>query len=157
MQRASQTRSVARWLDADSTHRLRALYPNTADYTIPIQTGSPGLINDPVLSSSPWTLSTNPIGSNYTQTSVDAQHITLGSGEPMIVDAYIDCTLEIGGEDHTITSYDPDTLVATVDTPFSTTPPPDTPYIIRQVKSFFDTTSPSAWSTPCRRPCRPST
>jgi hypothetical protein len=133
------SKTIPRWLDVDSTHRLRALYPNPCDFTIPIQVGDPSLINDPVLSSSPWTMSTNAIGNNYTQVSADAQHITLDPGEPDIPDAYIDCTLEIMGEDHTITNYDGDTHVATVDTPYSATPPDETPYIIRQVKSFFNT------------------
>ena len=135
----SISRMVSRWLDIDSTHRLRALNPNPCDFTIPIQVADASLINDPVLSSSPWTMSLNGIGANYTQTSADAQHITLDPSEPAIHDAYINCTLEVGGEDHSITEYDGDTQVATVDTAFSFIPAPNTPYLIRQVQSFFDT------------------
>ncbi len=93
----------------------------------------------PILESAYFTGSTNPIGDNFTQTSSDASHIALDPAEPSITNFYIGDSLGINGEFQAITAYNGTTKVATVSTPFLTTPPAGTSYLIRKVNSFFNT------------------
>src|SRR5439155_349255 len=94
-----------RYLDLDSTHRIRSLYPNPCDFVVPVGLTDQSVIQDPVLLSAPYTGSLVPIDSNYTQVSPDEQHIALGASEPDIENFYAGDTLEILGEFHGILEY----------------------------------------------------
>ena len=130
-----------KYLDIDSTYRNRKDYPNPFDFVIPItypgRDSTTATALDPVIDAIPYTGSTDPPGTNQTGVSADASNITLDPQESTIDNFYINSVLEISGEYRTITSYNGTTFVATVSSPFSSTPVAGTVYYTRKIHLFI--------------------
>ncbi len=115
-----------KYIDIDSTYRNRVNYPNTSDFVIPINyagrdsTSSSAI--DPIIDAIPYGF----LG-GVTQSSGDATHIKLDSGESAIDNYYINSILDIipnGGTQQfvKIIAYDGTTKIATLETPLASNP-----------------------------------
>jgi hypothetical protein len=121
--------SVLKYVDVDSSYRNRGLYPNPADFVIPVSYGLNNALNaaqamSPITDAFPSVISTTQAGSTTTQ-------IVLNASASTITNFYIGKYLQIGNQFSIITSYDGATQVATVSVPFSAIPAPGTTYYIR--------------------------
>ena len=115
--------NICKYLDIDSTYRNRRLYPNPNQFVIPLNYPSrnenPATAIDPIVDSIPYTGSSNPVGSNTTQSSVGLppNQVTLDSQEPAIDNYYINNVLQLTQfptNYYNITAYNGTSKVATV-------------------------------------------
>lgn len=121
--------SVLKYVDVDSSYRNRILYPNPADFVIPVANGPNSALNafqafSPVANAYPSSISTTQAGSTTTQ-------IVLNTTASTITNFYVGQYLQIGTQFSIITAYNGTTQTATVSTPFSVAPAAGTTYFIR--------------------------
>jgi hypothetical protein len=121
--------SVLKYVDIDSSYRNRNLYPNPADFVIPVSNGPNNALNaaqaqSAIANAYPIDIGTTQAGSTTTQ-------IVLSATDSTINNFYIGKYLQIGTQFSVITAYDGATQTATVNQPFSVAPPAGTTYYVR--------------------------
>lgn len=135
--------TAVKYFDIDSTYRNRNNYPNPFDFVVPYSFPNKGTTTlsyiDPVLESAPFTgAELKQPGQLFTQTSPDSSNIKLDNDDISIDNFYININLQIGVEFRKIVYYDGSTRIATVDSPFSITPPSGTIYYTRRLSNYFN-------------------
>ena len=119
-----------KYLCLDSSWRVRPLWPNPADFVIPVSYNSANsastafLAQSPVADAFPTVVGLTQAGSTTTQ-------IVLAANSSSIINAYNNQYLEINGVYSLIISYLPATQTATVQTPFAAPPLAGQIYYIR--------------------------
>lgn len=121
--------SIYKYINVDSTYRNRKLYPNPADFVMPVSyTGN--LLSDPFQAADPI-IDAYPTEIAFTQAGSTDIDIVLSATSSTIQNFYINKYLQIGNEYRIITNYDPATKIATVSVAFSAAPAALTKYYIR--------------------------
>lgn len=121
--------SILKYVDIDSSYRNRKLFPNPADFVIPVSNGpnnpsNAGQAQSAIANAFPIDISTTQAGSTTTQ-------IVLNANDSTITNFYIGKYLQIGTQFSIITAYDGATQTATVSPAFSVAPPAGTTYYVR--------------------------
>lgn len=115
---------VYKYIDIDSTYRIRSSYPNPNNFVIPYRISNDSndskIHRDPICNSLPYKpdasiIQTTQAGSTFT-------NIVLNASEIDIDNFYINSYLEIAGEFRQITSYDVTTFIAVVSPGFTVAP-----------------------------------
>jgi hypothetical protein len=128
------------YMDLDSTHRNRNTNNNPLSFSIPYKYSGTkeNTYRDVVLLSSPYSGSTQPIGTLAVQSIVSPTQIQLSQLDSSIDNFYTNSTLQVGEEFRTILNYIGSTRIATIDFAFDEIITVGQMYYTRHLPAFFN-------------------